>query len=236
MPADRLLKNRLLKNRARTRMMASSNPAAAARYTPGSWLGVVRSGTVVLLRPDSAPALVDSLWELLAAGPEVHEVLDAVTSASGGSLARLPVVRDRGRPRLPPGVPARRDRPHRGPARRAGGTERPRCHHLDGTALRNGRRIQPDGPRRRSRRGIRRRASLRGPAAGRRRGPAAGPAGGLHRCCRTGRTPRRSRPRPRLQPLRPISLPPTPGVADRTPKQRWRTKSWRRPKPTSRPS
>lgn len=71
-------------------MMASSNPAAAARYTPGSWLGVVRSGTVVLLRPDSAPALVDSLWELLAAGPEVHEVLDAVTSASGGSLARLP--------------------------------------------------------------------------------------------------------------------------------------------------
>ena len=71
-------------------MMASSNPAAAARYTPGSWLGVVRSGTVVLLRPDSAPALVDSLWELLAGGPEVHEVLDAVTAASGGSLARLP--------------------------------------------------------------------------------------------------------------------------------------------------
>ena len=71
-------------------MMASSNPAAAARYTPGSWLGVVRSGTVVLLRPDSAADLVQSLWELLATGPEVHEVLDAVTSASGGSLARLP--------------------------------------------------------------------------------------------------------------------------------------------------
>ncbi len=77
----------------------ASNPAAAARYTPGSWLGVVRSGTVVLLRPDSAPALVDSLWELLATGPEVHEVLDAVTSASGGSLARLPwfaIVASRG--------------------------------------------------------------------------------------------------------------------------------------------
>ena len=71
-------------------MMASSNPAAAARYTPGSWLGVVRSGTVVLLRPDCGAALVESLWELLATGPEVHEVLDAVTSASGGSLARLP--------------------------------------------------------------------------------------------------------------------------------------------------
>lgn len=70
--------------------MMASNPAAAARYTPGSWLGVVRSGTVVLLRPDTAPALVDSLWELLATGPEAHEVLDAVSSASGGSLARLP--------------------------------------------------------------------------------------------------------------------------------------------------
>ena len=53
--ASRQLQNMLPKDRARTRMMASSNPAAAARYTPGSWLGVVRSGTVVLLRPDSAP-------------------------------------------------------------------------------------------------------------------------------------------------------------------------------------
>ena len=70
--------------------MMASNPAAAARYTPGSWLGVVRSGTVVLLGPDSAPALVDSVWELLATGPEAHEVLDAVSAASGGSLARLP--------------------------------------------------------------------------------------------------------------------------------------------------
>ncbi|HEX9087374.1 MAG TPA: hypothetical protein VF867_07620, partial [Arthrobacter sp.] len=70
--------------------MMASNPAAAARYTPGSWLGVVRSGTVVLLRPDSAAALVESVWQLLATSPQVHEVLDAVTAASGGSLARLP--------------------------------------------------------------------------------------------------------------------------------------------------
>lgn len=79
--------------------MSGSNPAAAARYTPGSWLGVVRSGTVVLLRPDSPPALVQSLWELLATVPEAHEVLDAVSSASGGSLARLPwfaIVANRG--------------------------------------------------------------------------------------------------------------------------------------------
>ena len=71
-------------------MMASNNAPASARYTPGAWLGVVRSGTVVLLPPDTAPALVESLWELLAAGPEVHEVLDAVTSASGVSLSRMP--------------------------------------------------------------------------------------------------------------------------------------------------
>ncbi|MDZ4354545.1 MAG: FHA domain-containing protein, partial [Arthrobacter sp.] len=67
--------------------------------TPGSWRGVVRSGTGVLLRPDSAPALVDALWELLATGPEAHEVLDAVSSASGGSLSRLPwfaIVASRG--------------------------------------------------------------------------------------------------------------------------------------------
>jgi hypothetical protein len=29
---------------------------------------------VVLLRPDTAPALVESLWEQLAAQPEAHEV------------------------------------------------------------------------------------------------------------------------------------------------------------------
>ncbi len=62
----------------------------ALTYTPGTWLGVARAGTVVLLRPDTDRALVDSLWSLLAADPEIHEVLDAVTSASGGSLARLP--------------------------------------------------------------------------------------------------------------------------------------------------
>ncbi|MET4096026.1 hypothetical protein [Arthrobacter sp. UYCu712] len=70
--------------------MAGSKSRAGTRYTPGSWIGVIRSGTVVLLRPDAAPGLVESLWELLATGPEVHEVLDAVTSASGGSLTRLP--------------------------------------------------------------------------------------------------------------------------------------------------
>ncbi|MDV8149346.1 FHA domain-containing protein [Arthrobacter sp. B10-11] len=62
----------------------------SSSYTPGTWLGVVRSGTAVLLPPATRPALVDSLWELLARETEVHEVLHAVTSASSGSLAQIP--------------------------------------------------------------------------------------------------------------------------------------------------
>lgn len=63
---------------------------ASSSYTPGTWLGVVRSGTAVLLAPETSTALVDSLWELLGGEPEVHEVLHAVTSASSGSLAQIP--------------------------------------------------------------------------------------------------------------------------------------------------
>lgn len=62
----------------------------SSSYTPGTWLGVVRAGTAVLLPPATPPALVDSLWELLGGEPEVHEVLHAVTSASSGSLAQIP--------------------------------------------------------------------------------------------------------------------------------------------------
>lgn len=62
----------------------------SSSYTPGTWLGVVRSGTAVLLAPATPPALVGSLWELLGGQPEVHEVLHAVTSASSGSLAQMP--------------------------------------------------------------------------------------------------------------------------------------------------
>src|SRR6478609_9845901 len=70
--------------------MAPADRLADLSYTPGSWLGIVRSGTAVLLPRDTDRTLVDALWTLLAGDPEIHEVLDAVTSASGGSLARLP--------------------------------------------------------------------------------------------------------------------------------------------------
>lgn len=62
----------------------------AVRYIPGTWLGIVRSHTAVLLEPDTKPALIAALWGLLESRPEVHEVLHAVTSSSGGSLANIP--------------------------------------------------------------------------------------------------------------------------------------------------
>jgi len=69
---------------------AGNAEMAAATYTAGTWLGVVRANTVVLLGPGTPPALVQSLWELLADAPEVHEVLHAVTSSFGVSLAQIP--------------------------------------------------------------------------------------------------------------------------------------------------
>ena len=63
---------------------------AAGNYAPGSWLGIVRSRTAVILGSDTPSALVRSLWELLENGPEAHEVLSAVTSSFGVSLARIP--------------------------------------------------------------------------------------------------------------------------------------------------
>lgn len=63
---------------------------ATATYTAGTWLGVARANTVVLLEPGTPVALVQSLWELLADAPEVHEVLHAVTSSFGVSLAQIP--------------------------------------------------------------------------------------------------------------------------------------------------
>ncbi|MET1088760.1 MAG: FHA domain-containing protein [Arthrobacter sp.] len=63
---------------------------SAVRYIPGTWLGIVRSRTAVLLEPDTQPALIATLWDLLQSRPEEHEVLHAVTSGSGGSLANIP--------------------------------------------------------------------------------------------------------------------------------------------------
>lgn len=61
-----------------------------ANYVPGSWLGMVRSGTAVILGPDTPAPLVNTVWRLLGDGPEVHDVLHAVTSGFGVPLSRAP--------------------------------------------------------------------------------------------------------------------------------------------------
>ncbi|MGO4189879.1 FHA domain-containing protein [Pseudarthrobacter sp. TAF60_1] len=71
-------------------MKASNTEMATANYTAGTWLGVLRSRTAVFLGPGTPPALVQSLWDLLEDAPEVHEVLHAVTSSFGVSLAKIP--------------------------------------------------------------------------------------------------------------------------------------------------
>jgi hypothetical protein len=63
---------------------------ASADYAPGGWFGIIRSETAVILGPESQPALVHKIWDLLAGGPEVHEVLHAVTGSLGVPLSRLP--------------------------------------------------------------------------------------------------------------------------------------------------
>ena len=70
--------------------MAAASYIPGTSYLPGTWLGIVRSRTAVLLGPDTPPALVAALWDLLATRPEVHEVLHAVTNSRGGSLANIP--------------------------------------------------------------------------------------------------------------------------------------------------
>lgn len=63
---------------------------AGTSYVPGTWLGILRGRTAVLLSPDTPPATAGAVWDLLGNKPEVHEVLHAVTSSSGGPLTQVP--------------------------------------------------------------------------------------------------------------------------------------------------
>ncbi|APX00902.1 FHA domain-containing protein [Arthrobacter sp. QXT-31] len=60
---------------------------AAASYVPGGWLGLVRSGTAVILDPATPAPLVSSVWDLLAGAPDAAEVLHAVTGGFGAPLS-----------------------------------------------------------------------------------------------------------------------------------------------------
>ena len=63
---------------------------AAASYVPGGWLGLIRSGTAVILDPATPATLVSTVWDLLAKGPDAAEILHAVTGGFGAPLSASP--------------------------------------------------------------------------------------------------------------------------------------------------
>ncbi|WP_353711686.1 hypothetical protein [Arthrobacter sp. K5] len=63
---------------------------AAASYVPGGWLGLIRSGTAVILDPATPATLVSTVWDLLAKGPDAAEILHTVTGGFGAPLSASP--------------------------------------------------------------------------------------------------------------------------------------------------
>lgn len=59
-------------------------------YTPGPWLGIVRSDTVIVLDENTQPEIVLGLWEFLGKKPQIHEVLNKVTASFGTELTGMP--------------------------------------------------------------------------------------------------------------------------------------------------
>ncbi len=60
-------------------------------YRPGRWLGIVRSGSVIVMEAGTDPSTVDQLWEYLGRDtPTIHGVLNAVTSHFGPDLTGMP--------------------------------------------------------------------------------------------------------------------------------------------------
>ncbi|MHA7269319.1 FHA domain-containing protein [Arthrobacter sp. HLT1-20] len=59
-------------------------------YSTGSWLGIVRSGAVIVLKGHTEQAIVGALWEFLGQEPTIHGVLNEVTRQFGTELTGLP--------------------------------------------------------------------------------------------------------------------------------------------------
>src|SRR5690349_16685645 len=81
LPPTRKTRTRCRAPEARTLSMA------AASYVPGGWLGLIRQGTAVILDPETPAPLVNTVWDLLAKGPDTAEVLHAVTGGFGTPLS-----------------------------------------------------------------------------------------------------------------------------------------------------
>lgn len=59
-------------------------------YSTGSWLGIVRSGSVVVLDGQTDPAIVKHLWDYLGQEPTIHGLLNEVTEKFGTGLTSMP--------------------------------------------------------------------------------------------------------------------------------------------------
>ncbi|MHA7306147.1 FHA domain-containing protein [Arthrobacter sp. TMN-49] len=59
-------------------------------YSTGSWLGIVRSSSVIVLRGHTDPAIVSALWDFLGQKPTIHGVLDEVTRLFGTGPTSMP--------------------------------------------------------------------------------------------------------------------------------------------------
>lgn len=59
-------------------------------YGTGSWLGIVRSGSVIVLEAQTDPRIVSELWEFLGQSPTIHGVLNEITAQFGTSVTDMP--------------------------------------------------------------------------------------------------------------------------------------------------
>ena len=62
----------------------------SSTYRTGSWLGIVRSGSVIVLESNTNPEIVNRLWDFLGEDPTIHGVLNEVTASFGTGLTGLP--------------------------------------------------------------------------------------------------------------------------------------------------
>lgn len=62
----------------------------SSTYSTGSWIGIVRSGSVIALDGRTDPAIVNHLWDFLGQAPTIHGVLNELTESFGTGLTGMP--------------------------------------------------------------------------------------------------------------------------------------------------
>ncbi|WP_026553911.1 FHA domain-containing protein [Arthrobacter sp. 35W] len=63
---------------------------SSTSYRAGSWLGIVRNSTAIVLPETTDEATVSRLWDFLGTEPSIHGVLNQVTSGFGTELTGMP--------------------------------------------------------------------------------------------------------------------------------------------------